>query len=163
MTEVKSRVQLLTRESQHTLTTSRDPRELSDTLEKIAAFLPKKTNPETQTPLAEKPEHDEFIQGGHYVHFIEFLVDQLSLEWYGRFSSEERSRRLFEVFFLDGFHHHSFLVLCSAITQSRLVERIRNCWIVCILRSSCADGNPSSSLWSMTIGRMEGFNHRNYM
>ncbi|XP_071796537.1 telomere length regulation protein TEL2 homolog [Asterias amurensis] len=149
MTEVKSRVQLLTRESQHTLATSRDPKELSCTLEKISAFLPKKTNAETPTPLAERPEHDEFIQGGHYVHFIEFLVDQLSLEWYGRFSSEERSRQLFEVFFLDGVHHHSFLVLCSAITQSSPSFKQNKC--LSLLEVFLHGGRMSDLIWDQCM------------
>ncbi|XP_022092323.1 telomere length regulation protein TEL2 homolog [Acanthaster planci] len=144
MADTKLSVRQTVRESQNILTSSRDSTELCRALERISALLPG-WNGNNVTTLGTPSEAAAEFGASHYVRFLEFLVGQFSLDWCSRFTVEERDS-LIDVFFLDGVHHHAFLVLCTAVTQSSPSFKQNKC--LSLLEDFLLRGRMTDIIWT---------------
>ncbi|XP_038064411.1 telomere length regulation protein TEL2 homolog [Patiria miniata] len=145
MADIKLSVRQLVRESQNVLASSRDSSELCRALEDILPLLPGKKASVKDAPDMPQGEAVEEFGACHYVRFLEFLVGQFSLDWCGRFAADER-QRLLDVFFLDGIHHHAFLVLCSTVKHSSPSFKQNKC--LSLLEDFLLRGRMSDLIWA---------------
>ncbi|XP_019614790.1 PREDICTED: telomere length regulation protein TEL2 homolog [Branchiostoma belcheri] len=116
--DTKVRVRQLVWEVQNTLSTSKNPSEVSEALLRLSVLLPHhKTSKSQDFPDSRLSEAKKEFSQHHYVPFLEFLISKLSVDWLGRLG-EERRRELLDGYFLDGVHQDAFIVLCSAVQKS---------------------------------------------
>ncbi|XP_077868678.1 telomere length regulation protein TEL2 homolog [Saccoglossus kowalevskii] len=116
--ELKCEVRQIVREAQNLLSTTSDPSTIIKTLDRVKCLLPGKTDSNSQDFNIDRilKAKEEFCSQ-HYVRFCEFLLQTLSLDWFGKLSKQDR-RQSFDVFFLEGVDHASLMILCSAVQNT---------------------------------------------
>ena len=120
---LRCQVQQVVREAQNKLNTSDDANEIQLTLQGMTSLLP---GGKFQRTLAGIPgdklcEASRVFMDRHYVMFVECLLGRLTADWTG-VVLKGQTEALFDAFFLQGAPVDSFIVLCAAITGSRLVS-----------------------------------------
>ncbi|CAH1274267.1 TELO2 [Branchiostoma lanceolatum] len=143
--DIKLQVRQLVWEVQNTLSTSKDPSEVSQALLRLSILLPHNKTSKSQdfsdSKLSEARK--EFCQH-HYVTFLEFFISKLSVDWLGRLG-EDRRRELLDRFFLDGVHQDAFIVLASAVQKSSPSYKQDKC--VSLLEQFLTQNKLTSMFW----------------
>ncbi|XP_035695718.1 telomere length regulation protein TEL2 homolog [Branchiostoma floridae] len=143
--DTKLQVRQLVWEVQNTLSTSKNPSEVSQGLLRLSVLLPHdKTSKNQDFPDSELPEARKEFSLHHYVSFLEFLISKLSVDWLGRLG-EERGRELLDRFFLDGVHQDAFIVLTSAVQNTSPSYKQDKC--VSLLEQFLTQNKMTSMFW----------------
>ena len=112
-------VRQLVRATQNVVQAPKDCAELESSLYELSCLLPGVSGCKSQTFSQEdlQAAKAEF-QRTHYRRFCEILVNAFSVDWIEKVSKDQRCT-LIDVYFLEGNHSDSFLVLMKAIESSR--------------------------------------------
>ncbi|XP_078610925.1 telomere length regulation protein TEL2 homolog [Branchiostoma floridae x Branchiostoma japonicum] len=143
--DTKLQARQLVWEVQNTLSTSKNPTEVSQALLRLSVLLPHdKTSQNQDFPDSKLPEARKEFSLHHYVSFLEFLISKLSVDWLGRLG-EERGRELLDRFFLDGEHQDAFIVLTSAVQKTSPSYKQDKC--VSLLEQFLTQNKLTSMFW----------------
>lgn len=127
LSEIKTTAQKCLTGAKNVLSTSKSGKELCAALEQIANLLLQSGDSShfkdvlriTDLPSLDSELAKQEIHQSHYVHFLNFLCNILSFEWYGNFGRSQEGNKLFNRFFLEGLPQDALLVLCGVVQNSR--------------------------------------------
>lgn len=131
--QIRSLLQTAVVSWKNTLSVSQDASQITEILQLAGFLLPS----EEQTSLSENDKkilsnvfpickeegtlrllQEEFVRS-YYLQFAEFLIAQLSLDWFGKFGRGKTHEKCFNDLFLMAPAKDAVMVLCSAIFKSR--------------------------------------------
>ena len=126
---MKCAVRRLVAESKNTLAGHEvSAAELESTFQMMLGLLPSRELKDFPVPLGCSPldVQTEFMRN-HYTDWLEWLVDNFSVEWM-KGASHAKVVPLLNAFFLEGTPHDAFLVLTETVSTSRYNSTvIRQC------------------------------------
>ncbi|CAH1794474.1 unnamed protein product [Owenia fusiformis] len=149
--DVKSEIRRKVREAFTTLSSTTDNNDVMLALREISSLLPLMTSPclIQNIPRSDIPHaKQEFIEQ-HYPRFIEFLLEQLSVDWVSRFPKDTISG-VFDVFYLKGDHQEAFIVLCNTISNCSPSYKLNKC--VSLLEQFISGENLIDMMWQQCDG-----------
>jgi len=136
--DLPGEVRRFVRERQNSLANASSSTEAIEPLNDMVELFLRGSLQPGKVPLDKRPALKAEFVSNHFLRFAEFILSSPVIGFYGSFNEEQR-KDLFEVFFLRGPSHDSFLVLGEAL--SRQTTNLKSTKVVVsLLEKFCAEG-----------------------
>ncbi|KAJ8037139.1 Telomere length regulation protein TEL2-like [Holothuria leucospilota] len=161
--QIRSLIQTAVVSWKNTLSISQDASQITEILQLAGLLLPS----EEQTSLSENDEkilsnifpvckeegnlrllQEEFVRS-YYLKFAEFLIAQLSLDWFGKFGRGKAHEKCFNDLFLMAPPKDAVMVLSSAIFKSSPSFKRNKC--LSLLEEFLKGGRLTELLWTQCL------------
>ena len=135
--DLPGEVRRFVRERQNSLANASSSTEAVEPLNDLAELFLRGSLQPGKVPLHKRPALKAEFVSNHFLRIAEFILSSPVIGFYGSFNEEQR-KDLFDVFFLCGPSHDSFLVLGDAL--SKQTTNLKNTKVVVsLLEKFCAE------------------------